>query len=497
MRLLETTCPTRPRPASAFGFGAAGTRRARMWPMLAVLVLVADRPAQAQFACPTPDDVRIQQLLDAAATAGGGTVELGPGIIHTCETLLLGSNVHLRGAGRGATVIRGAAKVTGKTVDGALLVATIGGAGVENVSISDLTVDHRSYRRDANGIAFVPTGADYTGVNSRNWSVERVEVLGAGVPEYHNYLIWNLKGQHVKILNNWLTGGFAIPIVASAPQEGIETFGGHDVLISGNTVQGVGNACINAGSAGIPQSDTVGIRITQNYLFGCNIGVHTGTSADNGGQGNDHTLIEGNVIMRARYAGIDVRVAPGTVERDLQIVGNSIRLVGPSELAVGIHLLSESTSIRGTVVERNHVELVFGANAHGIRLISYPNARVINNTIIQTTSDGVHVHASDDVELVRNRIERAGSHAMSLGPVVRRVVIDDNVLSDWAAPAPALLLRGAVYGTIRNNSMKRSDGALPASFVVQDSCGVEMAGNHSLYPGPTSNGSTAACPGVQ
>ena len=497
MRLLETLdLPAR--PASAFGFGAVRQRRARIWPMLAVLVCVADRPAHAQFTCPTPDDVRIQQLLDAAAAAGGGTVQLGPGIVNTCQTLLLGSNVHLKGAGRGATVIRGAAAVTGKTVDGALLVATIGGAGVQNVSVSDLTVDHRTHRRNGNGIAFVPTGTDYTGTISRNWSVERVEVLGAGVPEYHSYMIWNLKGHHVKILNNWVTGGFAIPIAASAPQEGIETFGGHDVLISGNTVQGVGNACINAGSAGIPQSDTLGIRITQNYLFGCNIGVHTGTSADDGGQGNDHTLIEGNVIMRARYAGIDVRVAPGTVERDLQIVGNSIRLVGPSDLAVGIHLLAESaSSIRGTVVERNHVELVAGANAHGIRLISYPNARVTNNTIIQTTGDGIHVYGSDDVEVVRNRVERAGSHAVLVGPAVRRVVIDDNLLSDWAATAPALLLKGAVYGTVRDNSMKRSDSGLPPSMVVQESCGVEMTGNYSLYARPTMNGGTGPCPGAQ
>jgi parallel beta-helix repeat protein len=156
--------------------------------------------------------------------------------------------------------------------------------------------------------------------------------------------------------------------------------------------------------------------------------------------------------------------------------------------------LSRSTSIRGTVVERNHVELVAAKNGHGIRLISYPNARIIDNTIIQTTADGIHVHASDDVELLRNRIELAGGHAMSIGPVVRRVVIDGNLISDWGATAPALLLKGAVYGIVRNNVLKRSDKALTPSFVVQDSCGVEIAGNYSLYPGPAINGSTAACP---
>jgi hypothetical protein len=467
--------------------------RSHIWAMLALFVLVVARPARAQFACPTADEVRVQQALDAAAAAGGGTVELGPGILQTCQTLLIRSNVHLKGAGRGATIVRGSSAITGKSVNGAYIGATIGGAGVNNVSVSDLTVDHWSYSRNANGISFVPTGIDYTGTIPTNWSIERVEIFGSGVAAYHNYMIWNLKGQHVKIIHNWVTGGFPIPVASPVPQEGIETFGGYDVLISGNSVQGVGGACINAGSAGIPASDTVGLRITENYVFGCDVGIHTGTSSENGGQNNVHTLIQGNVIMYARSAGIDVRVAPGTFEKDLQIVGNSIRVIGPSDQAVGIHLLSGSTSISGTIVERNHVELVTGANAHGIRLVSYPNARIVGNFVSQTAAQGIHVYASDDVELARNRIERAGAYGMYIGPFARRIVVDDNLLSDWAISSPAVLLQGGFYGVIRNNSVKRSDGAISPSFVVQSSCGVELTGNYSLYPGAAVNGRTDPC----
>ena len=467
-------------------------RRAILCPILAVLALVIPRPVHAQFACPTQDDVQLQQALDAAAAAGGGTVQLAPGIYHTCQTLLLRSNVHLRGAGRGATVIRGSSAITGKTVGGAYIGASIGGAGVRNVSVSDLTVDHWTYKRNANGISFVPTGTDYTGTLSSDWSVERVEIFGSGVAAFHNYMIWNLKGQRVKIVNNWVTGGFPIPVAAPAPQEGIETFGGYDVLISGNSVQGVGGACINAGSAGIPRSDTVGLRITENYAFGCDVGIHTGTSSENGGQNNAHTLMEGNTIIYARSAGIDVRVAAGTYEKDLQIINNSIRVVGPSDLAVGIHLLSGSTSISGTLVEGNHIELVSGTNAHGIRLISYPNARILNNTILQTAGDGIHIYGSDDVEVVRNRVERTGGYGAFFGPFLRRVTMTDNLLSDWAAGLPAALLQGLYYGVIRNNGVKRSDGAISGSFVVQSSCSVELAGNYSLYPGPVVNGTTSA-----
>jgi parallel beta-helix repeat protein len=461
------------------------------WSLAAVtLALLPPRSASAQFACPTVDDVQVQQALNVAAANGGGTVWLEAGVYNTCQTLVLGNNVHLRGAGRGATIIRGSTAMGGKIVSGAYIGATIGGAGVRNVTVSDLTVDHRTYNRNGNGISFVPTGAQYTGAVPIGVLVERVEVLGAA--GFHNYLIWNLKGQHVKIRDNWLDGGSAIPPAGQTPQEGIETFGGYDVVITGNTVQGIGGACINAGSAGIPASSTVGVVISQNYLFGCTFGVNVGTSSENGGQHNFESSIVDNTIIYTS-TGINITAAAGTIQRNLHIAGNNVRVVGPGPNAAGIRIWAAPTADVGPVtVSSNQIEAVGGLHGSGIRLESAPNVRLLDNTV-RNISDGIVVYSSDDVEVSRNRIERASAYGMYVGPTTRRPIITDNVLADWSVVSPGMLLEGVRYGAVHRNFFRRVDGGRPAAIVVLASCGVEMTGNQALYAGPTANGATIPC----
>jgi nitrous oxidase accessory protein NosD len=402
--------------------------------------------------------------------------------------LLIGPNVHLKGAGRGATIIRGSSAIFGKTVAGAFLGTTIGGAGVWNVTVSDLTIDHRTYARNSNGISFVPTGVDYTGTVPSNILIERVEVWGAGAG-YHNYLIWNLKGQHVKIRDNWLNGGYSIPVSTPAPQEGIETYGGYDVLITGNTVQGVGGSCINAGSAGIPASTTVGVSISKNYLFGCTVGVNLGTSTENGGQHNYESKITENVIIYAAQAGITIPTAPGTTQRNLHISGNSIRVVGPGPHASGIRVSAGPASeVDGITISSNHVHTVTGPHGHGISIGAASNVRVLDNTLINTSGEGVIVYRANDVEVSRNRIERAGVYAVYVGPAALRSIVTENIVADWSAASPALLLEGIRYGAIHRNLFRRSDGAQPGAIAMYSSCGVEMSGNQALYAGPTANG---------
>jgi hypothetical protein len=456
------------------------------------LVILTGQLAYAQFPCPTAHDVQIQQALDAAAAAGGGVVQLGVGVYETCQALIIGPNVHLRGAGRGATIIRGSTVITGKTVGGAYIGASIGGAGVWNVTVSDLTVDHRTHSRDANGIAFVPTGADYSGTVPVYVLIERVQVLGAGAG-YHNYLIWNLKGQHVKIRDNWLDGGYPIPVTEQRPQEGIETFGGYDVLITGNTVRGVGDACINAGSAGIAASSTVGVFISENYLFGCYVGVNQGTSSENDGQHNYESNIVDNVIIYATLTGINISTASGTTQRNLHISRNNIRVVGPGPYASGIQLAASDSEVDGVTIGNNHINTVTGVHGHGIRALYTSNVRLLDNTIINTQEYGLLVYAGNDVEVSRNRIERPGTHGLYLGPSAQRAIVTDNFVADWAAASPALLFEGVRYAAVHRNLFRRADGAMPAPIVVVSSCGVEMSGNQALYAGPTTNGTSSPC----
>jgi hypothetical protein len=470
-----------------------------MYPLLrfclaaVALLSISPQPASAQFPCPTVDDVQIQQSLDAAAASGGGTVWLDAGIYHTCETLVVGSNVHLRGAGRGATTIRGSSAIAGKIVGGAYIGATIGGAGVRNASVSDLTVDHRTYNRNANGISFVPTGVDYTGTVPVGLLVERVEVLGSSAG-YHNYMIWNLKGQHVKIRDNWVDGGYPTPPTEPTSQEGIESFGGYDVLITGNTVTGIGGACINLGSAGIPDSSTVGVIISKNYLSGCTYGVNLGTSSESGGQHNFDSAIVDNVIIYAATAGINITVAAGTIQRNLHISGNKVRMVGPGPYAAGIRIWADTTADVGPVtVSGNQVHTVTGVHGTGMRLESASNVRVLDNTVAITTGYGIMSHSADDTEISRNRIEQPGVYGIYVGPTALRLIITDNVIADWAIGSPGMLLEGLKYSGVHRNLFRRADGGRPTAIIVLASCGVLMADNQSLYAGPATNGATAPC----
>jgi parallel beta-helix repeat protein len=474
-------------------FASAPVALLRLGLTATLLVSVSPSFASAQFSCPTTDDVQIQQLLDATSANGGGTVWLEAGVYHTCQTLVIGTNVHLRGAGRGATVIRGSTAIVGKVVGGAYIGATIGGAGVRNVSVSDLTVDHRTYNRNANGISFVPTGVDYTGTVPTDVSIERVEVLGSAAG-YHNYLIWNLKGQHVKIRDNWLDGGYPIPSPEPMSQEGIESFGGYDVLITGNSVKGVGGACINLGSAGIPNSTTVGIVVSNNYLFGCTFGINLGTSSENGGQHNYESTIADNTIIYAASAGINITAAAGTIQRNLRISGNAMRVVGPGPLAAGIRIQAHSTADVGPVtVSDNQVHTVTGTHGTGIRLDSAPNVRLIENTISDTTGDGITVYGSNDVEVSRNRVERAGAYGIYVGPTALRPIVTDNLLADWSIGYPAVLLEGLRYGAIHRNLFRRVDGGQPAAIILLASCGVQLSDNQVLYAGSVANGASIPC----
>lgn len=92
------------------------------------------------------DGAAIQAALDYIAGLGGGGVYLPPGTYYSDEVLKVGSNTHLFGAGREATIIKNQpGAIPGKALSGGLNAnCTIGTAGTTNVRISDLCVDHRA-----------------------------------------------------------------------------------------------------------------------------------------------------------------------------------------------------------------------------------------------------------------------------------------------------------------------------------------------------------------
>lgn len=457
--------------------------------------------AQCFLSCPTADDAVIQSMLDAST----GTVQLDGRVYHVCSARIVGSNTHLRGAGKGATIIRAVSSYTGRTVSNSYVSSLIGAVGANNVTVSDLTIDTFTCGVHANALSLLPTSTTasaYDGAVVTNATVRDVEVAAA--PGFHAYQVWNLKGQHVKFLNNWIDGNSTSQSTGGQNQEGLESYGGYDVLMSGNTVKNIGYACVTIGSGSIAASDIHGVRVVDNYLSGCTIGVQVTAAAVYDGEANAHTLIRGNVIVDSRMAGIDVPVDVGSYERDLQITGNTIRNVTNS-LAAGIWLRSNGglaigpESVIGTLVANNHVESVTGANSFGIYLLNYPKARVLDNTIIGTASDGIRVYNSSDTEIVGNRITSAGNTAIGVyrtGSLTSaRVMVERNRINDWSPFTSGVLVLGTSRGTVKDNVFARADAATPGPITVTSgSCGFSISGNVPWYLPSYTQPTTAGCP---
>ena len=467
-----------------------------------ILLFLLTPPAYGQPCpvCPSADDAAIQAMIDAATSAGGGTVELEPRVYLVCRPVIVPSNVILKGAGRGATILRGSATVDGYPVSNSLVTSTIAAVAATNVTVTDLTVDHVTCSRYANGVSLLPASgiaeSDFTGTPVSNALITRVEVLGS--PGFHDYMIWNLRGNHVKIVENWIDGGD----LDQSPKEGIESYGGRDVMIAGNTVRNIGGACVNLGSAGLPGTDTAGLFVQNNYLSGCTVGVNLGTSSENGNQLNADTHIRGNVITDIRARGIDIPVMEGTDERNLDISGNTIRNVSGNQSA-GIMLRSsegvlQSSSVVGTTIKGNHIDTITGANAQGIRILDYPNAQILQNTIHATSYEGIAVYGSSDIDIAGNRVSESASIPIGVYSSgtnsSARVNVSDNHIQ-WSSPYAGILLAGVRRAAVRDNIFARPDGSGSPTPVVTDStsCGLLVTGSVGWYPGIFVGFSTGQC----
>lgn len=465
---------------------------------IALVLFPSELSGQCAFSCPTADDVAFQAILDA-----GGDVTMEGRVYNTCNIFVMPSNTHVHGT-RGATIIRGSALSLGRTVNGLFINSTIGGVGVNNVSVSDLTIDHFTCARNANGISFLPTGiagpTAFDGQPSSNVVVENVEVQMT--PGNHNYAIWSMRGQHVKFINNFVDGN---SMASGAQQEGLEAYGGVDVVMTGNTVRNMGNACIILGSAGFANTDTFGLTIADNILENCNIGIGLGTSNDSFGLHNVYsTKLVNNTISRARAIGIDIPAAPETVISDLLISGNTIRdMAGPSPRGIRIWTTAGATlpsnNVTNNTIADNHIENLTGTIGLGIYINQYPNVRLINNYITNTSSESMFIRNAQDIDIIGNRIERAGGPAIGLykqsGGTLARIAVERNRFVDWPSWTSAVLALGVARGTMKDNTFGRTDAA-PATPITLASgaCGVTTTGNVPWHLVSYTQPTTPACP---
>ncbi len=389
------------------------------------------------------DTASIPAALDAAAAAGGGVVYLPRGVYRITDTLLVGSNVTVRGDGPGATILRGkVGNYAGKTSGGTTIAATLAAVGANHVSVQGLTVDHQTNLTTANGIAFLPASVvaqDYQGTPCTDVAVHGVEVFGNAPAQY---LIWSFRSQRIKVTHCTLDGYWTN---GASTQEGIEIAGGYDVLVSKNQVKRIGNHAINVSPiATYDNMELDGLVVSDNVVQSSPIGIFLATyyEATDGAQNLSNVVVAGNVVRDCTDTGIlMVTGTAGSTVENLAIVDNEVS-GGP----VAIHLsgLGADTSHRNVLVAGNQCIDQTSVALGAITVTSWHRAVVSDNRVAACAGVGIRVTGAVDVSVVGNEIHGSVSRAVD-ADTVTRFAMNDNRFVDVSTA-------GATYGCLIANA---------------------------------------------
>ena len=409
----------------------------------------------------TDDTAALQSAFDAAEAAGGGVCFIPAGIYKVSNTMLIGSNVHVVGAGRGATIIRPTEPVyAGKDVNGAFIYMTLAMVGVSNASVRSLTVDHATNNHVANGIGAQPDGE---GAFSTNCVIEDCELLFP--PNNHSYMIWSFNAVGTKILHNYCDGASPTDIECDCP--GIEVYGGSDVLVDGNTVTRAGGDGIILWTDELG-SDLERVRVTNNYVSVAQNGIRIFTSADGDVK---NILVANNHVTAPWVAGVKVTSNSGDVLDGLTVVGNVI-----DSAPTAITIFGGAASKRILVAE-NSISSTTDADGAGI-VIADPNARISNNCIDTSAGHGIIAQTSAAVDVCNNTLASIQKIGIWFDTVTRGSILGNTVNHNAANDTNfGISCVSSSYVNINNNAIDPVNVATYAIYVNGcDACSVG-AGN--------------------
>lgn len=371
----------------------------------------------------TDDTTSIQAALDHRASVGGGRVYVPAGTYYTTSPLIVTSYVHFAGEGRGKSIIQ-PTRTIGCVYNGNVC-AVIATIGATNPSITGLTIDKARWTNTANGIALQPTGTNQltipTGAPTADALVSDCEIVGS---DSHQYLIWNFGAVRSRILNNYIDGRVATNN-PSSNQDGIEVYGGEDVLVQGNSVRNIGSTAIWTFSDATTNSFRRGVRVVNNFVDRARYGLGSQNVSDATTlQYND------NILRNLWVAGINITSEAGVRLRDIHITGNSVSGITNGN---GIVLISSSlgsaTNDSDIVISGNTVEFA----DHGVLVSNHSRTRVDDNTISSVTN-GIKLISSSSSgnynSVCGNQIVNVQQHAIWLYDQVYSEV-KNNILRDY------------------------------------------------------------------
>ncbi|PAF31853.1 right-handed parallel beta-helix repeat-containing protein [Paenibacillus sp. 7516] len=329
----------------------------------------------------TDDTISIQAAIDAASTAGGGTVyfpPLGTDEHYIVSSILIPSDINLQGS-KGSRI----KQINDPDLGNLVQIAT----GAKNIKVDGLELDaNKSNGSTGHGIGFSANVSEVIISNNivRNATIDCIHT------EDGNF--------NVKIINNSCFDAGRIGIAMNGNSKNIFVSGnfcsgsfnsGINVIGTGDGVSIIGNIVDGAGDDGITgygnlQKD---LLIDGNIIRNVsNNGIHIG--------GNG-VFISDNVISNCGNRGIYFANSPLTTGENVTISGNSIDTVTNLH---GIEILQcDNISIVGNSIFRVLV-------GRSITLSAVKRGVVANNRVKGTTSDGIRLEKSSFVTITSNNI---------------------------------------------------------------------------------------------
>jgi polygalacturonase len=293
--------------------------------------------------------IAIQAALTACSNAGGGTVLIPPGVYLITQSLQIGSNTTLAGAGIGITTIRasaGFAPTQVGTNGGAVMLAGAGNTSHANVAVTGITFDmNRANITAIPGYADAPECAPVSLQNITGLVVDKCQVINAV-----GYSVYLFGCASFTISNcRVLTGQSATNgTLTFSQQDGIHVSASQNGAVTGNNV--------DTGTIGNVGDDGIALQ-----------------SRGTGGSAIANVTVTGNII-RAASAGIDLAMSGGPVS-GVTIAGNDIW----AALGAGIKTAPFATGtsvVSGVTITGNTLTNVASGNAGdaGIELMDYTTA---------------------------------------------------------------------------------------------------------------------------
>jgi hypothetical protein len=463
---------------------------------MAVVVTVAmigtPEAATADYVCDgVDDDVEINAAAAQAAAAGGGTVQIAAGNYSTSQPItVLGDGVALEGASAGGTVITPASNWTAiQGAGGAEIAGVVSFVGVDDFAARHLTI--KSGGKLMNGLIAIPTGASGAGEICTNGVFEGNTVH---MEQGHTYSIWSMRSEGIQIIDNLVEGGATVAR-ADGSQEGIEAYGGRDVLISGNTVSGIGNSAINLGGlAGqTPDCSVENITVIDNHISNCRVGVFISTTwgSANGPANARDILVENNVFTAMFETGFQIRNWTGDTgtppeasnitirNNDVQMLYSQASDFSPAAVWFFDATAAGETIRHDIVVEGNNFTTLLVSAVPGrfwlpqgyspfVNFTSFSGVAFRDNdldlTAASDSSRGIAAYSSDDLVVAGNHVHGSGVYPIEFYDT-SGFSLDGNILSDWGRGTfySGILVgqAGGTYSITRNELDQAGGGASP------------------------------------